>query len=62
MPLYEDRKNAENRIRVKPETRDSIIAGNENISAAIPEMIRTAKKQKRTTGQDCRGWLVWCGL
>lgn len=57
MPLYEDRTNAENRIKVKPETLHSVISGNDKIAEKIPELIRSAKKKN---GQPVRiaadGW------
>ena len=47
MPLYEDRTNSENKIKVKPETRNSIISGNTEISSKITEICKTQKKQTR---------------
>ena len=43
MPLYEDRSNSENKIKVKPETRNSIVSGNITISRKILDIIKEHK-------------------
>ncbi len=37
MPLYEDRRNAENRIKISNDAKDSIIFGSDNVIASIAE-------------------------
>jgi len=58
MPLYEDRKNAENKIKVSPETRDSIIFGTDKV---LEKIIETAKfykeKEQRTAILGFDGWM-----
>ena len=48
MPLYEDRKNAKNKIKVKAETKNSIISGNSEVSSKIVEIYK-AQKTKNST-------------
>jgi hypothetical protein len=57
MPLYEDRTNSENRIKVKPETSNSIVSGNPEISAKILEICRAQKgSTSRSTIIGIDGW------
>ncbi len=57
MPLYEDRKNSENKIKVNPETRASIVYGNDNVADKILDLV---KAQKVKTGKPVKiaidGW------
>jgi len=46
MPLYEDRTNSENQILVKRETKDSIVAGNIEVSNLILEIYTSQKTKK----------------
>lgn len=65
MPIYEDRTNAENKIKVKPETQSAVVAGNDSISEKIPELIRDAKqKSGRTARIAVDGWygVDWDGI
>jgi hypothetical protein len=45
MPLYEDRSNSENKIKVKPETRKSIVSGNSEISCKIADLLKEHKSR-----------------
>jgi len=49
MPLYEDRTNSENRIKVKDETKNSIVCGNEKVSNEILKIITKLKNAKGST-------------
>lgn len=57
MPLYEDRKNSENKIKVRPETRDSIISGNNKVSEKIVELYKSQnQKTSKTVKIAIDGW------
>ena len=43
MPLYEDRTNAENKIKVNPGTSNSVVAGNKKVSDKILQIIKEKK-------------------
>jgi hypothetical protein len=45
MPLYEDRTNAENKIKVKPETRNSVVVGNKEVSNKIVQIIEEKRSR-----------------
>lgn len=57
MPLYEDRTNSENKIKIKPESRRSVVSGNEKVSEKILEIVN---QQKIKTGKSVKicidGW------
>ncbi len=60
MPLYEDRTNAENKIRVKPETKSSVVAGNTEVTKQILNII---EKQKAKAGQPFKIAIdAWYGV
>jgi hypothetical protein len=57
MPLYESRKNSENKIKVKPETKAMIIAGNKLVSEKIVEIYNLQKaKTNQTVKIAIDGW------
>jgi len=43
MPLYEDRKNSENKIKVSPDVKRSILSGNAEVSAKVAEIVKSQK-------------------
>jgi hypothetical protein len=55
MPLYEYRKNAENRVSISPDTRASISTGTEATCGRIAELLG-GKKGKRATVAAFDGW------
>jgi hypothetical protein len=60
MPLYEDRTNAENKIKVKAETKKSVIVGNNNVSNKILQII---KEQKARSGKTVKIAIdAWYGV
>lgn len=57
MPLYEDRKNSENKIKVSHETRDSIISGNNKVSEKIVEIYKSQnQKNSKSVIIAIDGW------
>ena len=57
MPLYENDRNAENRIRVKKEWKDAVIFGTDETVSAICRVYREAlSEQKRSITVAFDGW------
>jgi hypothetical protein len=56
MPLYESRKDAENRITVSTECRDALVIGPEAVIAAIVRLIATRPDPARPLRLACDGW------
>ena len=56
MPLYESRKNAENRINIKPEWRDAVIIGNDAIFEYFTNLINNRTNKSRPLIIAFDGW------
>ncbi|HLH57111.1 MAG TPA: hypothetical protein VKY92_26265 [Verrucomicrobiae bacterium] len=64
MPLYESRKNAENRIEIKPEWRDAIVIAPDAVIEAIIDILARAKRPKQPLRVAFDGWygIDWVAL
>ena len=64
MPLYESRKNAENRIQIRPEWRDSIVIGPEAVLTAITDVLVEASRSKPFLCIALDGWygIDWAAI
>jgi len=57
MPLYENRTNAENRIKISPDSRKSVVFENNNVSESVFEIIKSNKEQSgKTVKISIDGW------
>ena len=56
MPLYESRKNAENRITLKPEWRDAVSIGPDAVMKAILQRVAANHGKNRALRMAFDGW------
>jgi hypothetical protein len=56
MSVYESRRNAENRIEIRPEWRDSIVMGPEQVVEALVQAFKAAKPAGRSLRVAFDGW------